>query len=77
MRRDQDGTGGRRKASHPVLVTTADTDTVWLAHPELARCVGTLTVHFYPFWQKVPIGDAMQVLNESYDKITQAFPGRK
>ena len=66
-----------RKASHPVLVTTADTDTVWLAHPELARCVGTLTVHFYPFWQKVPIGDAMQVLNESYDKITQAFPGRK
>jgi len=66
-----------RKAGHPVLVTTADVDAMWLAHPDLAKYVDAVTVHLYPFWQKVAIGDAIQALDRSYARITHMFPGKK
>lgn len=66
-----------RKVGHPLLVTTADVDSVWLAHPDLARYVDAVTVHLYPFWQKVVIGDAIPALKRSYARITSTFPGKK
>ena len=66
-----------RKVGHPLLVTTADVDAVWLAHPDLARYVDAVTVHLYPFWQKIAIGDAIPALTRSYARIVSMFPGKK
>ncbi len=66
-----------RKVGHPLLVTTADVDAVWLAHPDLARYVDAITVHLYPFWQKIAIGDAIPALKKSYARIVSTFPGKK
>jgi exo-beta-1,3-glucanase (GH17 family) len=65
------------RVRHPVKVTTADVDGVWLAHPKLAKDVDVVTVHLYPFWQKVAIGNAIQVLDKSYAHVTRTFPGKK
>jgi glucan 1,3-beta-glucosidase len=66
-----------RHIHHRVLVTTADVDAMWLQHPSLARYVDAITVHLYPFWQKIPISAAIGALARSYAKITTTFPGKK
>ncbi len=47
----------RRKVNVPI--STAEPWHVWLKHPELANSVDYITVHLLPYWEGVPVEDAL------------------
>jgi len=67
----------RAKIGRSVPITTADTYAQWMEHPELAKAVDFITVHIYPFWQKVPIDAAIHTLNQEYTQLQKTFPGKQ
>ena len=60
-----------------VQISMADDYNQWLAHPRLAQNVDFITVHIYPFWQGVPIDQAIQALTKAYKRVRNAFPGKQ
>jgi exo-beta-1,3-glucanase (GH17 family) len=59
-----------------VAISYADQFRQWLAHPELAQAVDFVTAHIYPFYQDVPIGSAVTVLDKEYRLVAGRFPGK-
>ncbi|MGB8603095.1 MAG: glycosyltransferase family 2 protein [Rhizomicrobium sp.] len=59
-----------------IKVTTAETWSTWMLHPELGRYVDIITVHLLPFWESVPVGDAMGFVERHYDMVQEEFPGK-
>ena len=59
-----------------VAISYADEFSQWLAHPELAQAVDFVTVHIYPFYQHVPVGSAVAVLDHDYRLVAGRFPGK-
>ena len=60
-----------------VPVGTAETWHIWLDHPELADSVDFLAVHILPYWEGVPIDNAIAFIDEQYGRLQQAFPGKR
>lgn len=67
----------RALLKRPVPITVADDFNEWLMHPNLAKHVDFITVHIYPFWNKVPIDDAIRFLDMKYKQIQAAFHGKQ
>ncbi len=67
----------RTKLGRAVPITTADTYTQWMKHPELAKAVDFITVHIYPFWQKIPVDAAIPFLDQVYTQLQKTFPGKQ
>lgn len=65
-----------KKAVH-VPVSTAEPWHVWLHHPELAKAVDFITVHLLPYWEGLPIADALQFTEEKLAEVEAAFPGKR
>jgi len=58
-------------------VSTAEPWHVWLDHPELAQAVDFITVHLLPYWEGLPVQDALRFSFEKLDAIQARFPGKK
>ncbi len=65
-----------KKAVH-VPVSTAEPWHVWLHHPELAQAVDFITVHLLPYWEGLPIADALAFTQEKLAAVEAAFPGKR
>lgn len=65
-----------KRAVH-VPVSTAEPWHVWLKHPELARSVDFITIHLLPYWEGLPIDDALRFIMEKLDAVQAAYPGKK
>jgi exo-beta-1,3-glucanase (GH17 family)/cellulose synthase/poly-beta-1,6-N-acetylglucosamine synthase-like glycosyltransferase len=59
-----------------VPVSTAEPWHVWLAHPELANHVDFITIHLLPYWEGLPVDDALRFVMEKFDAVQAAFPGK-
>ncbi|EWY41515.1 hypothetical protein N825_27895 [Skermanella stibiiresistens SB22] len=59
-----------------VPVSTAEPWHVWLAHPELAAAVDFITAHILPYWDGVPVGDAVDYTVMRHAELRRAFPGK-
>ncbi len=57
-----------------IPVTTAEVQHIWLTNTELAKHVDFICVHILPYWEKVPIKNAMAFTKEKYDAIAQLYP---
>jgi len=55
-------------------VGTAETWHVWLAHPELAQHVDFIGVHLLPYWEGVPVEQAVNYSLTQFKRLQQAFP---
>ncbi len=64
-----------RRSVH-VPVSTAEPWHVWLAHPELAAHVDFITIHLLPYWEGLPVDDALAFVLAKYDAVQAAFPGK-
>jgi exo-beta-1,3-glucanase (GH17 family)/cellulose synthase/poly-beta-1,6-N-acetylglucosamine synthase-like glycosyltransferase len=62
----------RRKVNVPI--STAEPWHVWLKHPELARAVDYITVHLLPYWEGVPVEEALADVERRYDLLKRAYP---
>ena len=59
-----------------VPVTYVDTWGTILAHPRLIDAVGVVAVNIYPFWDGVPIAQALSTLQGEYARVVQAANGK-
>lgn len=60
-----------------VAVSTAETWNMWLAHPTLAENVDFIGAHIFPYWDGVPVADAVSYVMRRYRELQAAFPGKK
>jgi exo-beta-1,3-glucanase (GH17 family)/cellulose synthase/poly-beta-1,6-N-acetylglucosamine synthase-like glycosyltransferase len=65
----------KREVSLPV--TTAEVPNVWLEHPELVSAVDYLAVHILPYWEGMPGSAAVDHAINVYDRLRQAYPGKR
>jgi exo-beta-1,3-glucanase (GH17 family)/cellulose synthase/poly-beta-1,6-N-acetylglucosamine synthase-like glycosyltransferase len=66
----------RVKRQVDVPVSTAEPPYVWHDNPELADAVDYITIHLLPYWEKVPIEQAMAQVQQEYRRIQERFPGK-
>ena len=64
-----------RHAVH-VPVSTAEPWHVWLAHPELVPEVDYITIHLLPYWEGLPVDDALRFTLEKLDAVQAAYPDK-
>lgn len=67
----------RVKAEVPGMqVGTAENWHVWKAHPELGKSVDFIGVHLLPYWDGVPVNDAVNYVMKRYQEMATLFPGK-
>jgi cellulose synthase/poly-beta-1,6-N-acetylglucosamine synthase-like glycosyltransferase/exo-beta-1,3-glucanase (GH17 family) len=57
-----------------IPVTTAEVQHVWLTNKELPRHVDFINVHILPYWEKIPIAEALSFTQEKYNAIKKMYP---
>jgi len=67
----------RVKREVSVPVSTAEVWDIWLEHPELASSVDFLAVHILPYWEGLPGGAAVDHAMTIYERLRQAYPGKR
>ncbi len=60
-----------------VPVTTGEIWHVWIEHPELASAVDFIAAHILPYWEGFSEKQAVDQAVIIYDKLRQAFPGKR
>jgi exo-beta-1,3-glucanase (GH17 family)/cellulose synthase/poly-beta-1,6-N-acetylglucosamine synthase-like glycosyltransferase len=58
-------------------VSTAEPWHIWLKHPELAEHVDFITVHLLPYWEGVPIDQAVGYAISRFNEVKAAFPDKE
>src|SRR5499427_3637812 len=62
----------REAISQPV--GTAETWNTWLTHPELAQHVDFIGVHLLPYWEGVPVDQAVDYSLAQFKRLQKTFP---
>ena len=65
----------KRRARKPV--STAEPWHVWLRYPELAANVDFITVHLLPYWEGLPVNEALDYSFDRLRQIEEKFPNKK
>ena len=65
----------RRQVRQPV--STAEPWHVWIEHPELGRAVDFITIHLLPYWEGLPVDEALRFSMEKLDAVRALFPGKR
>jgi exo-beta-1,3-glucanase (GH17 family)/cellulose synthase/poly-beta-1,6-N-acetylglucosamine synthase-like glycosyltransferase len=65
----------RNHTSKPV--STAEPWSVWISHPELAKHVDFIAVHLLPYWEKIPVQNAVDYSFERLAQLREKFPHKK
>jgi exo-beta-1,3-glucanase (GH17 family)/cellulose synthase/poly-beta-1,6-N-acetylglucosamine synthase-like glycosyltransferase len=64
----------RARAAIGQPVGTAETWDTWLAYPELAAHVDFIGVHLLPYWEGVPVEEAVAYSLAQFKRLQKAFP---
>jgi exo-beta-1,3-glucanase (GH17 family)/cellulose synthase/poly-beta-1,6-N-acetylglucosamine synthase-like glycosyltransferase len=64
----------RARSQIEVPVSTAEPWHVWLAHPELVKEVDYIAVHILPYWEGVPVEDAVKYIQFRYKQLKEEYP---
>jgi exo-beta-1,3-glucanase (GH17 family)/cellulose synthase/poly-beta-1,6-N-acetylglucosamine synthase-like glycosyltransferase len=67
----------RARAAVGQPVGTAETWDTWLAYPELAQHVDFIGVHLLPYWEGVPVDEAVAYSLTQYKRLQKAFPHKQ
>ena len=65
------------KRSTNVPVSTGEIWHVWISHPELVSAVDYIAAHVLPYWEGFSEGQAVDQAVLIYDKLRQAYPGKR
>ena len=57
-------------------VSTSETWDRWLENPELAKEVDFIGVHILPFWEGIPVEQAVDYVFSRYHQLQMAFPDK-
>ncbi|MFC0410460.1 glycosyltransferase [Roseomonas elaeocarpi] len=64
----------KRQVHQPV--STAEPWHVWVDHPELGEAVDFITIHLLPYWEGLPVDEALRFSLEKYDQVHRMFPNK-
>jgi len=67
----------RVKAAVWAPVSTAEPWHVWLKHPELVDQVDFITVHLLPYWEGIPLEQAVDYVIKRYDELRTKYPDKE
>jgi exo-beta-1,3-glucanase (GH17 family)/cellulose synthase/poly-beta-1,6-N-acetylglucosamine synthase-like glycosyltransferase len=67
----------RVKRATNVPVSTGEIWNVWLEHPELVSSVDYIAAHILPYWEGFSADQAADQAILIYDKLRQAYPGKR
>ena len=67
----------RVKRSTSVPVSTGEIWHVWMDHPELVSQVDYIAAHILPYWEGFSGAQAVDQAMIVYDKLRQAYPGKR
>ena len=57
-------------------VSVAEPWHVWLANPKLVEHVDYIAVHLLPYWEGIPIDEAVDYCVKRYNELRQAYPDK-
>ena len=60
-----------------VPVSTAEPWHIWMRYPELARNVDFITIHLLPYWEGVPVDQAVNYVLDRYEEVQRTYPRKK
>jgi len=63
----------KEKLNTTCTVTISEPSYIWLEHPEIAKHVDYLTIHYYPYWGGVKIDNAVNKVFDVYYEIRDTF----
>lgn len=66
----------RVKKMVSVPVSTAEPWHVWLQHPELVDAVDFMAVHLLPYWEGVPVDQAVDYAMFRYNELKTKYPNK-
>ncbi|HEX7114677.1 MAG TPA: glycosyltransferase [Steroidobacter sp.] len=66
----------RVRAAVEQPVSTAEPWHVWIRNPELAEHVDYIAVHLLPYWEGIPIEQAVDYLTMRVEQLENTFPGK-
>ena len=67
----------RLRAALTVPVSTAEPWHIWLSQPELVRHVDFITVHLLPYWEGVPVEQAVEVALTRLQWVRERHPTQR
>jgi cellulose synthase/poly-beta-1,6-N-acetylglucosamine synthase-like glycosyltransferase/exo-beta-1,3-glucanase (GH17 family) len=67
----------KRAAPKRIQVSTAESWDGWLLHPELGTAADFIGAHFLPFWQGVPVEEALAEIKLHMDELKTRFPDKQ
>ncbi len=67
----------RVRAAVEQPVSTAEPWHVWITHPELAEHVDFIGVHLLPYWEGIPVEEAVDYMSSRMDLLEKTFPGKR
>ena len=59
-----------------IKVTTAETWSSWLLHPEIGEYCDVITVHLLPYWEGADIHTATGFVQNAYNHVQEEFPDK-
>jgi cellulose synthase/poly-beta-1,6-N-acetylglucosamine synthase-like glycosyltransferase/exo-beta-1,3-glucanase (GH17 family) len=66
----------RVKAKIHQPVSTAEPASVWYQHPELVAQVDFIALHVLPYWEGIPVEDAVDFVFKEYDALQATYPDK-
>ncbi len=58
-------------------VSTSETWDQWIAHPELVNEVDFISAHILPYWEFIPVDEAVNFVFDRYYALQKAYPGKQ
>jgi exo-beta-1,3-glucanase (GH17 family)/cellulose synthase/poly-beta-1,6-N-acetylglucosamine synthase-like glycosyltransferase len=59
-----------------IKVTTAETWSSWLLHPEIGQYCDVIFVHLLPYWEGQSVRDGVSYVERRYDMVQDEFPDK-
>jgi len=66
----------RVKAKVRQPVSTAEPSYVWLSHPELVREADFIALHVLPYWEGIPVNDAVDYVMGEVQAVKNIYPDK-
>jgi exo-beta-1,3-glucanase (GH17 family)/cellulose synthase/poly-beta-1,6-N-acetylglucosamine synthase-like glycosyltransferase len=67
----------RVHAETDIPVSTAEPPYIWKKHPELVRHVDYIAVHLLPYWEGIPVDEAVNFVVNNVNELKQLYPGKR
>ncbi len=58
----------------PAVVSVAEPWHIWLKYPELVDHVDFIAVHLLPYWEGLPVEQAVDYVRQRYEELKKAYP---